>query len=63
MQERGGFGVWKWQKDGLRVEWVEESVMSDHSKKEPWLEEWWGLLVIGLGIVLTLIFALYGPTA
>ena len=37
--------------------------MSDHGKKEPWLEEWWGLLVIGFGIVLTLFFALYGPKA
>ncbi len=37
--------------------------MSDHTKKEPWLEEWWGVLVIALGIILTLIFALYGPKA
>ncbi len=36
--------------------------MSAHGNKEPWLEEWWMVLVIGFGLVLTLFFALYAPT-
>ena len=37
--------------------------MSAHGNSEQWwLENWWQVIVIALGIILVLIFALYGPT-